>query len=207
MQPVAAAVRCVVILAASLSTVHPFRWFLFCSKYRDASQKPTCTLIDEAGFIELLESSLPPDQRPNRAMPAVEALETAAATASPDDLMVEELGSPPANDEDVSAPTFSAAAAAPSSSSASAAGAAAGASSSSSRLALVRAPAVSSLWVDKYAPRRPADYIGNIREMNALSDWLRNWDDVHLAKPANGEKDKKPGFRAALLSGPPGIGE
>ena len=66
-----------------------------------------------------------------------------------------------------------------------------------------------SLWVDKYAPKVPSEYIGNAREMNALAAWLQDWDSVHInkSKVVKAGQGGNAGAKAALLSGPPGIGE
>ena len=55
------------------------------------------------------------------------------------------------------------------------------------------------LLTDKYAPKRMQDIIGNQAVISRLSNWLQSW--TVDAKPG------KDNFRAALLSGPPGIGK
>lgn len=57
----------------------------------------------------------------------------------------------------------------------------------------------SELWTDKYAPRSAAEIIGNPGIYEKLSDWLVNWHSS--AEGGEGAQ------RAALLSGPPGIGK
>lgn len=60
---------------------------------------------------------------------------------------------------------------------------------------------VSELFVDKYRPTSCKNVIGQqggASPMNKLLNWLRNWYS---------ELDSKGFFRAALLSGPPGIGK
>lgn len=53
----------------------------------------------------------------------------------------------------------------------------------------------SLLWADKYKPRTSADLVGNFAAVRDLKEWLRNW----------GSSKGTP--RAALLSGPPGVGK
>ncbi|TRY96810.1 hypothetical protein DNTS_016309 [Danionella cerebrum] len=76
----------------------------------------------------------------------------------------------------------------------------------------------SLLWVDKYRPRSLKSLIGQQGDQscaNKLLRWLQNWHKHHSgnAKPAApkfgkfGGKDDGSGFKAALLSGPPGIGK
>nr|CEL69260.1 TPA: replication factor c subunit, putative [Neospora caninum Liverpool] len=78
------------------------------------------------------------------------------------------------------------------------------------------------LWAEKYRPKRADDFVGNREHLRTLQAWLADWADVCL----HGKKKKPPprsfapsfspyGFaptinlnaRAALLSGPPGIGK
>lgn len=64
------------------------------------------------------------------------------------------------------------------------------------------------LWADKYAPATIQDLVGAPTIVNSLRKWLTNWDQVHLAKTIKVPfEKKKPGARAVLLSGPPGIGK
>lgn len=60
---------------------------------------------------------------------------------------------------------------------------------------------ISELFVDKYRPTVCKNVVGQqgaASPMNKLINWLRNWYS---------ELDSKGSFRAALLSGPPGIGK
>ncbi|KAL6941721.1 hypothetical protein ACO0RG_002858 [Hanseniaspora osmophila] len=63
------------------------------------------------------------------------------------------------------------------------------------------------LWTVKYAPKKITDICGNKTVVNRLKVWLENWQQY--AK----DDFKKPGpqnlgtFRAAMVSGPPGIGK
>lgn len=76
----------------------------------------------------------------------------------------------------------------------------------------------SLLWVDKYRPRSLKNLIGQQGDQscaNKLIRWLQNWHKHHSGNtkaPAPkfgkfGSKDDGSGFKAALLSGPPGVGK
>lgn len=65
------------------------------------------------------------------------------------------------------------------------------------------------LWVDKHKPKHSSEMIGSAELVKKMGDWLRRWDGQHLHK--TGAKipysKENPGAKAALLSGPPGIGK
>ncbi|NXI57415.1 RFC1 factor, partial [Chloroceryle aenea] len=71
------------------------------------------------------------------------------------------------------------------------------------------------LWVDKYKPVSLKAIIGQQGEQscaNKLLRWLRNWhksisEDGQAKTSKTGGKDDSTGFKAALLSGPPGVGK
>ncbi|XP_064305374.1 replication factor C subunit 1 [Phalacrocorax carbo] len=71
------------------------------------------------------------------------------------------------------------------------------------------------LWVDKYKPVSFKAIIGQQGEQscaNKLLRWLRNWhkntlEDGQAKTNKTGGKDDGTGFKAALLSGPPGVGK
>lgn len=76
----------------------------------------------------------------------------------------------------------------------------------------------SLLWVDKYKPTQLKQIIGQTGDKShakKLLHWLTNWHKNQAAgvKPAVGKffgrggSDDGAGFKAALLSGPPGIGK
>ncbi|XP_044047085.1 replication factor C subunit 1 isoform X2 [Siniperca chuatsi] len=77
----------------------------------------------------------------------------------------------------------------------------------------------SLLWVDKYRPRSLKTVIGQQGDQscaNKLLHWLQNWHRHHsggASKPParfgkfGGGKDDGSGYKAALLSGPPGVGK
>ncbi|KAH9416270.1 replication factor C subunit 1 [Dermatophagoides pteronyssinus] len=77
---------------------------------------------------------------------------------------------------------------------------------------IVETQRVSELWVDKYKPTSVKQVIGQQGDrssLNKLIKWLRNWHSNIDKKPGFGKwgPDDGAGFRAALLSGPPGIGK
>jgi len=69
-------------------------------------------------------------------------------------------------------------------------------------------------WVDSHAPKSFGEVLGNASVVRKLTEWLRDWDDVVLRgkkkmagfKPGGGMPDNV-NARAALISGPPGIGK
>ena len=74
---------------------------------------------------------------------------------------------------------------------------------------------VSELWTDKYIPKVITDIIGNQQQLKNLENWLDNWNNCILK--GNKKEEKKTGkktsryentnARAAIISGPPGIGK
>ncbi|OTF76137.1 replication factor C subunit 1-like protein, partial [Euroglyphus maynei] len=77
---------------------------------------------------------------------------------------------------------------------------------------IIETQRVSELWVDKYKPTNVRQIIGQQGDRSALNKlikWLRNWHSNIDKKPGFGKwgPDDGAGFRAALLSGPPGIGK
>jgi len=67
-----------------------------------------------------------------------------------------------------------------------------------------------SLWADKYAPSNTKEILGNSDSVNKLSRWLSSWEKT-FNNPKKQQKGSNSGpngpWRAALLSGPPGIGK
>ncbi|XP_015273700.1 PREDICTED: replication factor C subunit 1 isoform X2 [Gekko japonicus] len=71
------------------------------------------------------------------------------------------------------------------------------------------------LWVDKYKPTSLKTIIGQQGDRscaNKLLCWLQNWhkntsEDKHVKSSKFGGKDDGASFKAALLSGPPGVGK
>ena len=72
------------------------------------------------------------------------------------------------------------------------------------------------MWTDLYKPTHMNELVGNEGVVDQLFEWLRDWDDVVLRghkkevpfKRGFSWKDQvNPNAKAALLSGPPGIGK
>jgi hypothetical protein len=66
-------------------------------------------------------------------------------------------------------------------------------------------------WVDKYKPVHSQDILGNAEAVRQLQTWLKTWEHVFNTGPAATKNQKNltaPGGpkKAAILSGPPGIG-
>ena len=66
----------------------------------------------------------------------------------------------------------------------------------------------SMLWVDRHKPTHTREILGNATNVKKLQDWLRTWERTfNNAKAANRTFSNPRGpWKAALLSGPPGIG-
>jgi len=64
---------------------------------------------------------------------------------------------------------------------------------------------LTSLWTDKYAPSSVKDLLGNGECVRKLTTWLNQWEKIFREK--NGSYSLHGPFKAALLSGPPGIGK
>ncbi|KAL7514630.1 hypothetical protein ACHAXN_012640 [Cyclotella atomus] len=68
---------------------------------------------------------------------------------------------------------------------------------------------INALWADKYAPSNSKEILGNADSVTKLFNWLRNWEDQFnnpKKKPKSISGPNGP-WKAALLSGPPGIGK
>lgn len=77
----------------------------------------------------------------------------------------------------------------------------------------------SALWTEKWRPRQLGDILGNGEVVRKLTTWLRDWRDVCIlgkqktppaAKMRGGGRfaeAERINARAALLSGPPGVGK
>ena len=72
------------------------------------------------------------------------------------------------------------------------------------------------MWTDLYRPETLFDLVGNEGAVNELFNWLKDWDDVHIRGKKKEVKARftgnwidlpRPNAKAALLSGPPGIGK
>jgi len=65
-----------------------------------------------------------------------------------------------------------------------------------------------ALWADKYAPQTTREILGNGDSVKKLSEWLRKWEQVFNQGNKSGSFGGPQGpKKAALLSGPPGIGK
>ena len=77
--------------------------------------------------------------------------------------------------------------------------------------ALERPKAAPGLWADRHKPKQNKEMMGNGDIRSKLGKWLDQWERVHLGDPKKRIKPKhepqNPSARAALLSGPPGIGK
>lgn len=69
-------------------------------------------------------------------------------------------------------------------------------------------------WVDLHAPKDFSELVGNAGQVKKLCEWLRDWEDVVLKGKtkkapfkAGGGMPENVNARAALISGPPGIGK
>ncbi|KXZ52854.1 hypothetical protein GPECTOR_8g236 [Gonium pectorale] len=179
------------------------------SKYRGAKQHGT-KIIDEDGLFALIRASepfAPKDQPPPAAAPASQ---------------------PPAGSQPSQPSSQAASRAGPAAISAtgffgSGAGAGTGAGPSGSRAAPPPASLggaaggsggqLNQLWVDKYKPKNSVELVGNNTLVANLKQWLESWEGVHLRGAApptakgGGSKPKDLTKKAALLSGPPGIGK
>lgn len=67
------------------------------------------------------------------------------------------------------------------------------------------------LWVDKYKPKNTNEIIGNKSNIQKITQWLKDWYEIHVYKTK--EKPKFVfggdflGAKCVLVSGPPGIGK
>lgn len=78
-----------------------------------------------------------------------------------------------------------------------------------------------TLWTDLYRPKSANDIIGNQASVQSLFEWLRDWHNVHVhgekkfvrqqtgrfVMGAGWQNPPNPNAKAALLSGPPGVGK
>ncbi len=66
-----------------------------------------------------------------------------------------------------------------------------------------------SLWADRYAPATSREILGNSDSVNKLNRWLSSWESTFNNPQRKSKSFSGPNgpYKAALLSGPPGIGE
>lgn len=74
--------------------------------------------------------------------------------------------------------------------------------------ASVTSASLNQLWVDKYKPSSTSDILGNADVARKLALWLERWEERFNNPKAYGRAFSNPQgpWKAALLSGPPGIG-
>lgn len=75
--------------------------------------------------------------------------------------------------------------------------------------AVAKSTGANDLWVDKYKPSISREILGNTESVKKLSTWLKTWEDrfnTQQAAKTTFSSPKGP-WKAALLSGPPGIGK
>ena len=79
---------------------------------------------------------------------------------------------------------------------------------SSNAAAATAAEGASNLWVDKHKPVHTREILGNKTNIKKLQDWLRTWERTFNNSKASNKTFTNPRgpWKAALLSGPPGIG-
>lgn len=69
---------------------------------------------------------------------------------------------------------------------------------------------VNGLWVDRHKPANTREILGNGTNVKKLQIWLKDWEKVFVNNPRNPHgksySNPKEPWKAALLSGPPGIG-
>lgn len=70
---------------------------------------------------------------------------------------------------------------------------------------------VSSLWSDKHKPKSRSDIVGNATQIQNLINWLDNWENAIIygkkREVSYYNKNENLNARAAIISGPPGIGK
>ena len=71
-----------------------------------------------------------------------------------------------------------------------------------------KANSANSLWVDRHAPTNTHEILGNKENITKLQGWLSSWERNFNNPKASGKSFSNPRgpWKAALLSGPPGIG-
>ncbi|KAK7977518.1 Replication factor C subunit 1 [Apiospora saccharicola] len=69
------------------------------------------------------------------------------------------------------------------------------------------APPSAQLWTSKYAPTQPQHICGNKAAVEKIQKWLRDWAKSRKYDFQKRGADGLGGYRAVILSGPPGIGK
>ncbi|KAH8888311.1 DNA replication factor C, large subunit [Thozetella sp. PMI_491] len=70
-----------------------------------------------------------------------------------------------------------------------------------------QAPPLSQLWTTKYAPTTLNHICGNKGNVEKIQNWLKNWPKSKKYDFQRKGADGSGGFRAIMVSGPPGIGK
>ncbi|KAL2197161.1 replication factor RFC1 C terminal domain-containing protein [Corynascus similis CBS 632.67] len=73
--------------------------------------------------------------------------------------------------------------------------------------ASVSAPALSQLWTTKYAPTQLSQICGNKANVERIQSWLKKWPMSRKYDFQKRGADGMGGYRAIIISGPPGIGK
>ncbi len=174
----------------------------------EAAAKHNTKIIDEKQLFDMIAASAPSaaSARPSSAEAAAAAVPVQSAPTPATHTAVK-----PAAKAEPHAPA--------------AAGAAAGASASSPAVvprpissatassSSNAAPKCSELWTTKHKPKRIEEIVGNPGKVKELQSWLMTWQryfaEEAAAKAAGDKKKKKDDtfMKAALISGPPGIGK
>jgi replication factor C subunit 1 len=71
----------------------------------------------------------------------------------------------------------------------------------------VPAPPLSQLWTTKYAPSQLNQICGNKANVERIQAWLHNWPKARKYDFQKRGADGMGGYRAIIISGPPGIGK
>lgn len=66
---------------------------------------------------------------------------------------------------------------------------------------------LSQLWTTKYAPTQLSHICGNKANVERIQSWLRNWPKARKYDFQKRGADGMGGYRAIIISGPPGIGK
>ncbi|KAK3304606.1 replication factor RFC1 C terminal domain-containing protein [Chaetomium strumarium] len=66
---------------------------------------------------------------------------------------------------------------------------------------------LSQLWTSKYAPTQLSQICGNKAQVERIQSWLRNWPKSRKYDFQKRGADGMGGYRAVIISGPPGIGK
>lgn len=182
------------------------------SKYRKAAEQPdkTTVLLGAEAFYELLQKKS--DSARNASPPSVKPTRTPVKPAVPP--AVGSTGNPykkttvnPYTRSTAPTNPYARTSSGPTASSANPYIAKdAKPSASASKLVTKGGP---QLWVDKYKPSSTEEILGNQELVRKLTNWLDRWEDTFNRTGSYDKSFSAPQgpWKAALLSGPPGIGK